>query len=164
MTNWTPWQWNMEFNRTRTLGLLDKLEQLPNPAAALGFRPGPGRAHIGWQFMHVGITEELFATARLAPDRPTIYADLVPRFRGGSVPDDQIPTVAEIRDVLAQGRTRLLETMQRFTEADLPLVKFVAPDGRQLTLQMIMHILAWHEPHHQGQAHLTLNLFQAAKG
>jgi hypothetical protein len=25
-------------------------------------------------------------------------------------------------------------------------------------------VLAWHEGHHQGQAHLTLNLYKAANG
>ena len=31
----------------RTLGLLDKIAAEPDPAAVLGWRPGPGRAHIG---------------------------------------------------------------------------------------------------------------------
>jgi hypothetical protein len=26
----------------------------------------------------------------------------------------------------------------------------------------VLHILAWHEAHHQGQAHITLNLYRAA--
>lgn len=160
---WPAWQQQIEFNRTRTLGLLSQIEKLPQPAAALGFRPGSGRAHIAWQLMHIGITEELFATVRLTADRTTIFGELAPRFQGGSTPDDQLPSLAEIRSVLEQSRPRLLETMERFSETDLSQVKFVAKDGRELTLQMIMSILAWHEPHHQGQAHLTLNCFQAAK-
>lgn len=155
--HWPHWQQQMEFNRTRTLGLLDSVEK----AEALGFRPGPGRAHIAWQLMHIGITEELFATARLTTDRQTIYAELAPRFQGGSTPDDDIPPAALIREVLTRGRERLFETIARFDDADLSQVKFVAKDGRQLTLQTILHILVWHEPHHQGQAHLTFNLFKA---
>jgi uncharacterized damage-inducible protein DinB len=27
-----------------------------------------------------------------------------------------------------------------------------------------LKVLAWHEAHHQGQAHLTLNLYKAAHG
>ncbi|HEX3871810.1 MAG TPA: DinB family protein, partial [Pirellulales bacterium] len=55
-----------KLNRQRTLGLLEQIEQLPDPIEALGWRPGPGRAHIAWQLMHIGITEELFASERLA--------------------------------------------------------------------------------------------------
>ena len=54
-----------EFNRLRTLMTLDDIAKQPDPTAVLGWRPGPGRAHIAWQLMHVGVTEELFATERL---------------------------------------------------------------------------------------------------
>jgi hypothetical protein len=152
----------MEFERTRTLGLLDQMEKHPAGVKALGWRPGAGRAHFAWQLMHIGITEELFATQRLVSDRPTIYADLIPRFKGGSTPDDHIPPASQIREVLTSSRKRLLETLAGFTEAQLPNVLWTAPDGRELTLQAILNILCWHEAHHQGQAHITLNLFKAA--
>ena len=42
------------------------IEAEPNARSVLAWRPGPGRAHIGWQLMHIGITEELFASDRLA--------------------------------------------------------------------------------------------------
>src|SRR5882757_2854627 len=70
-------QW--QFNRPRTLGLLDKIEQEKEPQQILGWRPGPGRAHIAWQLAHIGITEELFATERLIPGAKPAFADLVPR-------------------------------------------------------------------------------------
>src|SRR5690242_14437253 len=100
----------MQFNRPRTLGLLDKIEQEADPQRALGYRPGPGRAHIAWQLMHIGITEELFATERLSDKKPA-YADLVPRFRGGSTPDDEIPSAATIRQILTESRQHLLATL-----------------------------------------------------
>jgi hypothetical protein len=78
----------LEFFRPRTLALLEKIEQQPDPLSVLAWRPGPGRAHIGWQLMHIGITEEIFATERLAPEREQMWKDLWPRFRGGSTPDD----------------------------------------------------------------------------
>jgi hypothetical protein len=53
-------QWDL--SRERTLATLRTIENLPDPQQALGWRPGAGRAHIGWQIMHIGITEELFAT------------------------------------------------------------------------------------------------------
>ena len=35
---------------------------------------------------------------------------------------------------------------------------------RKLTLLDAIHILIWHEPHHQGQAHITFNLYKASSG
>jgi hypothetical protein len=150
----------IQFNRTRTLATLQRSEQEAEPAAALGWRPGPGRAHVAWQLMHVGITEELFATERLAPGAKPQFADLMPRFRGGSTPDDLIPPIAEIRRVLEQSREHLLATLRRFTDDDLTMMPEALRE-RKLSLHDVLHILVWHEVHHQGQAHITLNLYKA---
>lgn len=151
-----------EFNRKRTLATLDAIEQLPDPQAALAWRPGLGRAHIAWQMMHIGITEELFATERLVGGAPE-FPELVPRFRGGSTPDDDIPEIGSIRSVLETSRLHLLNTTASFSESDLQTIP-EAFRQRGWTLETILHVIAWHEPHHQGQAHLTLNLFKAAHG
>ena len=151
-----------QFNRPRTLGLLDKIEQESEPQKILGWRPGPGRAHIAWQLMHIGITEELFATERLVPGSSPAFSDLVPRFKGGSTPDDDIPQAALIRRVLTEAREHLLVTLTRFSDKDLGTI----PEGfkqRNLSLVEIFQILAWHEPHHQGQAHITFNLYKASQ-
>ncbi len=150
-----------DFNRSRTLAVLDSIAQEPNPRAILGFRPGPGRAHIAWQLMHIGITEELFATERLLGTTPD-FAEDVPGFRGGSTPDDDIPSVDHIRGVLRQSREHLQSTISGFTEADLPVIPETFKE-RGWTLAQILNVLAWHEPHHQGQAHLTFNLWKAAQ-
>jgi uncharacterized damage-inducible protein DinB len=150
-----------QLNRTRTLALLDTIEKLPDPRAALGWRPGPGRAHIAWQLMHIGVTEELFATERLAPHKPGAFTELWPRFRGGSTPDDNIPSAAEIRRVLAEGREHLLATLSDFGDDRLGEVPEALKE-RKLTIRDVLHILGWHEAHHQGQAHITLNLYKAA--
>src|SRR5688500_16467571 len=148
-----------QFNRPRTLGLLDKIDQEKDPQGILGWRPGPGRAHIAWQLMHVGITEGLFATERLVHGTSPLYAELTPRFRGGSTPDDNIPPLADIRGVLSQTREQLLVTLGRFSEADLTMMPEALRE-RKLSLYDVLHILCWHEAHHQGQAHITLNLFK----
>src|SRR5687767_14111267 len=67
-----------ELNRTRTLDLLANIEKLPGAQAALGWRPGPGRAHIGWQLLHIGVTEDIFASERLA-QKPGKFTELWPR-------------------------------------------------------------------------------------
>ena len=153
----------LDFNRERTLATLATIEKLPDPAKGLGWRPGAGRAHIAWQIMHVGITEEMFATERLLGTAPA-YADLVPRFIGGSLPDDNIPALSTIRDVLAQSREHLRKTLSQLGDADLATTPSTLPSGlkeRGFTVAKVLQILAWHEPHHQGQAHITLNLLKA---
>ena len=104
-----------ELNRARTL---DEIAKQPNPAAALGWRPGPGRAHMAWQMMHIGITEELFATERLF-GKTNRLPEVTPRFKGGSTPDDNIPSVEQIRELLSATRQHLLEGINTLTEADL---------------------------------------------
>lgn len=149
----------MELNRQRTLATLDEIAKLPNAASVLGWRPGPGRAHIGWQLTHVGITEELTATERLLGTAPA-YPDLVPRFKFGSVPDDDIPPVDLIRKVLSDSRTHIQQCFSTFSDNDLETIpKWYTERG--WNLRRILQILCWHEAHHQGQAHITLNLWKA---
>lgn len=147
-----------EFNRSRTLGLLDQIAETADPAAVLGWRPGAGRAHIAWQLMHTGITEELFATERLLGTPPG-YADFVPRFKGGSTPDDDIPTVDVIRGVLNESRQHLLTTFEQFNDADLETIPAAFAE-RGWPLGKIIQVLAWHEAHHHGQAHAVFNLWK----
>jgi uncharacterized damage-inducible protein DinB len=152
----------MQFNRTRTIGSLERALKLSDPAKTLGWRPGAGRAHIAWQLMHVGITEELFATERLKPEKQTIFAELIPRFRGGSTVDDIIPSADDIKRTLEQSRERLIDTLRTFSDADLEW-KPEALKARDLSFRDVLKILVWHEAHHQGQTHITLNLFEAQK-
>jgi hypothetical protein len=148
----------MDLNRERTLATLAAVEKLPDPARALGWRPGPGRAHIAWQLTHVGITEELFATERFLGTSPA-FSELVPRFKGGSTPDDIIPSPTLIRDVLSQSRDHLRKTIAQLAEVDLPKIP-PALKERGLSIGKALQIIVWHEAHHQGQAHITLNLFK----
>jgi uncharacterized damage-inducible protein DinB len=150
-----------KFYRARTLGLLDAVCALGDPAAALAWRPGPGRAHIGWQLMHIGITEEIFATERLAPHKQGAWTDLWPRFRGGSTPDDNVPSPDVIRRTLAEAREHLLATLAEYTDARLGEIPPPLAE-RKLTVRDVLHIIGWHEAHHHGQAHITLNLYKAA--
>lgn len=150
------------FNRARTLVTLADIEKLPDPQAALAFRLGPGRAHIAWQLMHVAITEEIFATERLAPDKPPKWTELWPRFRNGSRADDDVPTPALIRQVLAESRQRLLQTLSGWGDHQLGDIPPALAE-RKLTFHDALNIISWHEAHHQGQAHAALNSFKAAQ-
>ena len=149
----------MELCRVRTLATLEEIAKLPDPAAVLGWRPGPGRAHIGWQLTHIGITEELTATERLHGTAPA-FPDLVPRFKFGSVPDDEIPSVELIRNVLSESRQDICDCFAKVQDSELDTI----PEWyrqRGWTIRRILQILIWHEAHHQGQAHITFNLWKA---
>jgi uncharacterized damage-inducible protein DinB len=97
------------------------------------------------------------------PGTQPTWPDLVPRFRGGSTPDDDTPSPAQIRQILAESREHLLATLGRFGDKDLGTIPEALRE-RKLALLDVLHILAWHEAHHQGQAHITLNLLKAAGG
>jgi len=149
----------LEFNRVMTLKIVDEISQLPDPASVLGFRAGPQRAHIGWQIMHVAVTEELFASERLRKADSSLTA-WFPDYQKGSTASDTPPTIDELRTVLSQSRDNLLDAISQISPADLETI----PDGlseRGWTNQMALQIVCWHEPHHQGQAHLTLNSWKA---
>lgn len=148
-----------EFNRGRTLSTLDRIEKLSDQKAALSWRPAAGRAHIAWQIMHIGVTEEIFATERLAPEKNGAFTDLWPRFRGGSTPDEDIPSVDEIKNVLSESRTHLLDTIASLSESDLDTIPETLKE-RGMSILTVLNIISWHESHHQGQAHITLNLFE----
>lgn len=149
----------LEFNRIMTLKMLDEIDQLNDPLSALAHRPGPQRAHIAWQLMHVAITEELFATDRLRKT-PSDLTDWFPQFQKGSIADSNIPSVDVIRTILAQSRKNLLETISLITEEELDQVPAGLAD-RGWTNQTALQIICWHEPHHQGQAHLLFNSWKA---
>src|SRR3954471_14131094 len=95
----------LTFSRQKTLAFIDGLAKLPDAKAALAWRPGPGRAHLAWQLMHLGATDDRHVHVRmgLTPGDPR-QPEYVRRFAGGSVPDDAVPTADEIRQYLQAAR------------------------------------------------------------
>jgi len=150
-----------EFNRGRTLALLDEIEQETDPRAVLAWRPGPDRAPIAWQLMHIGVTEEIFAAERLA-EKPAKHKALWPRFRGGSTPDDDTPEASVIRQVLDDGRKALLATLGELSDDQLQTVPPALAEKKWRLID-VLHIISWHEGHHQGQSHLSLNLYRVQR-
>jgi len=149
----------MEFTRRKTLELLDAIAAQPNPAAILGWRPGPGRAHIAWQLMHLAATDDRHLYVRIKQGEPH-DAELVRRFAGGSTPDDSIPALADIRSYLADRRAELLSHFRSLKEADLAVKPH---DKAPWTYGEWLQVLTWHEAHHHGQAHLTFNLYRTTQ-
>lgn len=143
----------IEFNRAFTLRSLDRAVEL----GALGWRPGSGRAHCAWQFMHIAATEEKFATQRYH-GRDLIHPELIDSYGHGSTPVDEIPSVEEIKAYLAEARTLLINSIRELEESQLDVVPETMAD-RGWTYKQGLQLLSWHEDHHQGQCHITLNLF-----
>jgi hypothetical protein len=138
--------------------LLAAIEKAPNPAAVLGWRPAPGRAHIGWQLMHIAATDDRHLNARMRGGEPT-SPELVRRFAGGSTPDDEVPTLAQVREYVEGQRAALLAHLRTLSEAQ---IEQKPNEQAPWTYREWVEVLAWHESHHHGQAHLTLNLYKAA--
>jgi len=150
----------LEWTRTKTLGTLDAIAKLPDPQKALAYRPGPGRAHLAWQLMHVAATDDRHVHVRMQDGMPQ-EAAYVTRFAGGSTPDEDIPTVDDIRRYLEGQRKELFAHLKTLDDSALT----TKPNEKApWTYGEWMRVLAWHEAHHQGQAHLTLNMYKAANG
>lgn len=146
--------------RKKTLEILDTIAGTDDPIKILGWRPGTDRAHIAWQLMHVAATDDKHLNIRMH-QREASNPEFVRRFAGGSTPDDDIPSVDVIREYLTTQREALLAHLRTLSEEDFAKKPH---DEEKWIYQQWFEILAWHEGHHQGQAHLTYNLYQAAQG
>jgi uncharacterized damage-inducible protein DinB len=147
----------LEFVRKKTLDFLETLAKQPDAAKALAWRPGPGRAHIAWQLMHVAATDDRHLNVRIRGGEPA-DPEFVRRFAGGSTPDDQAPTIEEIRRYLTERRVALLQLLESARDEELARKPY---EASPYTLEEWFRVWTWHEAHHQGQAHLTLNLYKA---
>jgi uncharacterized damage-inducible protein DinB len=146
--------------RARLLASLETIEKAGQDVAkALAWRPAPGRAHIAWQAMHCAATHDKYLNVFIKGGQPR-NPQLVEAFGGGSTPSDhQVPTLAQIRDALAGSFEAFKEYLRT---ADL--AKVVGPPDRRRTIAEAAMLMAWHEAHHQGQIHLTWNLYRQANG
>lgn len=149
-----------DFMREKTLAFIETVSKLPEPQKALAWRPGPGRAHIGWQLMHIAATDDRHLHVRIKSGQPE-RADYVERFAGGSTPDDNVPSLDELMKYLSEQRQQIVAHWKTIPDSALDQKP---NDQAPWTHRQWVKVLSFHEAHHQGQAHLTLNLFKAAHG
>jgi hypothetical protein len=154
----------LEFSRGRLLGILDTIEKSgQDPAKVLAWRPGPGRAHIGWQAMHCAATHDRYLNAGIIQG-PVKDEALVAGFGGGTTPSDSnVPSLPLIRQKLSAAYEPLKKYVAEQTTQSLAR-QIPAPGGKTRSVGEAIILLAWHEAHHQGQIHLTWNLYKAAHG
>jgi hypothetical protein len=148
----------LEFVRKKSLDFIEIIAKSPDAAAVLAWRPGPGRAHVAWQLMHIGATDDRHLNVRIRAGEAK-NPDFVNRFAGGSTPDDKIPGLDEIRKYLSERRAAMLELLETATDEQMAKKPY---EASPYTLEEWFRVWIWHEAHHQGQAHLTLNLYKAS--
>ena len=153
----------LDFARARLLGTLETIEKSGHDVAkVLAWRPGPGRAHMGWQFLHCAATHHKHVYATLQ-GKPIPDEALARNYAGGSTPSDQdIPSVGVIKDKLASSYADFRAYIAALKPADL--TRIVGPAGRERSLGDMIVLYTWHEAHHQGQIHITWNMYKAAHG
>ena len=151
----------MDAVRQRLLGSLDVIEKSGREVAkVLAWRPGPGRAHIGWQAMHCAATHDKYLNVIVKGAASPADAALVAAFGGGSTPSDEnVPTLAAIRGALEAHYRPFHDYLAGTSASDLQ--RQVGPPDRRRTIAEVAMLMAWHEAHHQGQIHLTWNLYGA---
>src|SRR5688572_25652081 len=151
----------MEFSRGRLLGLLEGIEKSGQEVGkVLAWRPGKGRAHIGWQAMHCAATHDKYLNVLMRGEKVS-DEEIVRDFGGGSVPsDEKVPSLSAIREKL-ESNFRVLRDW--VATADLAR-KHKLANGNERSVYESLILLGWHEAHHQGQIHLTWNLYKAANG
>lgn len=153
-----------DFGRNRLLGTLDTIEKSgADVAKVLAWRPAAGRAHIAWQAMHCAATHDRYLN-KLILGRPPVDEALCTNFGGGSTPSDEnIPSLPAIREALAKHLVPLRAYIQNTTPDELARLQTM-PNGTQRSIGESLMLLAWHEAHHQGQIHLTWNMYKGAHG
>jgi hypothetical protein len=154
----------LEFSRARLLGTLTAIGNSgQDPARVLAWRPGPGRAHIAWQAMHCAATHDRYLHVALMGQSGPSDPALVAAYGGGSTPSDQnVPTLADIQQNLAKHYDAFKGYIAKLSPADLDRV--VGPPDRRRSIGDSIVLMTWHEAHHQGQIHLTWNLYKQAHG
>lgn len=153
-----------DFARARLLGILDTIEKSgQDTAKVLAWRPGPGRAHIAWQAMHCAATHDRYLNGLILGKPPTDEA-LVGAYGGGSTPSDEnVPSLATIRDAIARHYATFRAWVEQVTPDELAR-KHKLANGNERSVGESLILLAWHEGHHQGQIHLTWNLYKSTHG
>src|SRR4051794_11274526 len=138
---------SLDFARSRLLGILDTIEKSgQDPQKVLAWRPGPGRAHIGWQAMHCAATHDRYLNVGVKGGQPTDPA-LVAGFAGGTTPSDEnVPSLAAIRAALETHYKPFRDYVATITPEEL---ERKMASGRTVGESVVL--LAWHEGHTQGQ-------------
>lgn len=149
-----------EFNRGQTLKLIEAIEATGQADRAARWIPPTERVCLGWQLLHIAAAEDNLANKHLE-QKDFVSKELSELSRAEDKLDlcrTKLPPFAEIKAYLANSRQNLKKTI-----AGLDLRKLdekPTPDAFG-TRYKLMNVYIWHEAHHQGQAHLSFNMYKA---
>ncbi len=151
----------LDFTRARLLGTLEAIEKSGyDVGKVLAWSPAPGRAHLAWQAMHCAATHDRYVNVRLR-DATETDPELVKNFAGGSTPsDDIVPALPVIRAALEKHYTTFKEFVRTASAQEIAR-SMDFPNNVKRTVGESIILLAWHEAHHQGQMHITWNMYKA---
>jgi len=144
----------MELNRSVTFRLLDEIEKTGKANQILGWSVGD-HAPIGWHFMHLAASEDRFAVMLGAPK--LVSEDYSTRFSSGKDAPRDVPSISAMRKYLDESRASLIDALERF---DLSKSGEKPSADAPFDYGTVIKIISFHEPHHQGQAHATFNLYK----
>ena len=147
----------MSYNRNLTREVISGMEKTGQFEAALRFRPPTGRAPIAFQLMHIAAADDVLLAENLAL-RPPISAAFIDQYARGKPSAAVHPTRAVIEEYLSKTSKALRAHIKGMRAAELD--RKPHPKAWGTNYEMLQNVV-FHEAHHQGQAHLTLNIFRA---
>ncbi len=150
------------FGHRRTKNFFTQLKEVNYCKEALYWRMpfGEGRAHIGWQLIHIAATYHKFSHY----GNPNLELDekFLNEFGHGSRPDEKkIFLLSEIESIYQKEFDKFINTYQNFPEEKLSLQ---AHPSNERTHRENLYLMIWHEASHLGQCQITWNSFRAMKG
>ncbi len=149
-----------DYSRSRLLGTLETIEKSgggheESPRVATG----AGASAYFLAVHALAATHDRYLNVGIKGGKPNDEW-LCTNFAGGSTPsDDLVPDIATIRATLEKTYKPFREFLAALHPKTLDR-KY--PNNR--TLAESYQLLAWHEGHHQGQIHLTWNMYKHAHG
>lgn len=147
----------MTYNRNATREVLTGMEKTGQFEKALLFRPPTGRASIAFQLMHIAASDDVLLAENLAIQPPVSLA-YIDAYARGKKPPEKHPSRADIEAYLKKTSDALRAHIRAMKPGDLGKKPHAKSWGTNF--EMLQSVI-FHEAHHQGQAHLTLNIFKA---
>lgn len=149
------------FGDKRVKNFFTQLGEAPYHMEALYWRMpfGKGRAHIGWQLMHIAATYHKFA--HYGNPNLELEEKFLQDFGHGSKPDEKkIFSLSEIQSIYQKEFDKFINAYRNFTDEQLSLQAHPTPRTHRENL----YLMIWHTPTHIGQCQITWNSFRAMKG
>jgi hypothetical protein len=152
----------LNFVHARTQGFWKQIVDSPLGEEAAYWRMPfgeSGRAHIGWQFMHLAATYHKFAY--YADKTYSLDEKFISDFGHGSTPDaNRRISLDQISQSLDTEFNKFLNAYSVFPEQDLDYKPIPEIDR---THRENIYLMLWHEASHLGQSQITWNAFRAMK-